>query len=334
MKVDRSDLYKKLLAISPGLTAQKDPVQGDCVIIRRGRFYSFNGEIACSILSGLDPDLDGAVKAKALLSMLNGLTEKEVEVSIVGKRLEIAGKGRGVRLNMEGAVFLPVDSVEKPKDWVSLQEGWPEAIEIAFGCTDKSHRDLGRKCIHVNPDYIEASDNNKAVRWQIETFVKKPCLIRGTTLKEIVPLGVTKGCETKSWLHFHNPFGLRVSLRKLDTENYPDYSIFFEKRGEALTFPPGIADAAKRGGIVLDDKKGSVQIDLSKDGLVLTGEGVIGEYYENKEVAYDGRPLKFRIPPKLIADLVQKHTTCEVSEVSLRVDGGTYVFVASLEIQR
>lgn len=330
MNIDRQELYKKLLAVSPGLTSQKDPVQGDCVVIRRGRFYTFNGELAGSILSGLDKEMEGAVKASAFLGIVKALTEKEIEVDIDGKKLVVTGIKRGVKLNMEAEIFLPVDSVEIPKDWVPLKEGWPEAIDVAFRCTNNKSKDLGRKCIHITPGWIEASDNDKAVRWKIETFIKKACLIRGVTLKEIGPLGVTKGCETKNWLHFHNPFGLRMSVRKCNMDGYPDLTPFYNKRGAVMTFPPGMADAAKRGSQVLDDKGGCVKINLQPSGLKLTGDGVIGEYWEDKDVVYQGRSMIFKIPPKLIAELVEKHTTCEVSEVSLRVDGGAYVYVTSL----
>lgn len=334
MKIDRNELQKKLLAVSPGLTSNKDPVQGDCIIIRRGRFYTFNGEVACSIISGLSADINCAVKADGLMGLSKKLTESELDFTYTNGQIILAGKGRKYKLNTEAEVFLPVDTVEVPKDWVKLADGWANAVDTAARCTDKKSDDFARKCVHVHPDWIEASDNNKMTRWSIKTFVKKGVLVRGTTLAEIVPLGMTKGCETPSWLHFHNPFGLRISVRKWALEvPYPDLGDFLEVRGERIVFPKGIANSASRVGLMLDEKDGSVRMALTENQLLVTATGVQGEGEEEVEIVYDGRPLAFLIPPKLIAELVENHTECEVSEVSLRVDGGTYLYLTSLEMQ-
>lgn len=332
MKVDRHELQKRLLAVSPGLTSGKDPVQGDCVVIKAGRFYTFNGEVACSIVSGLPQDLKCAVQAKAFTDLMKKLTEKELDLSVDKGQIILAGNKRKYKLNTEAEIFLPVDSVERPKDWVKIDSAWPEAVDLVVRCTDKKG-EFAQKCVHVHPHWLEASDNNKLARWTMDTFVAKSVLVRGTTLAEIVPLGVTKGCETAQWLHFHNPFGLRISLRKWPEENYPPLDEFLEVRGERIVFPKSIATAAALAGTMLDEKDGSVRMELTQNQLLITSRGCIGESEAQQDIAYEGRELAFLIPPKLIAELVETNTECEVSEVSLRVDGGTYVYLTSLEMQ-
>lgn len=334
MKIDRSEFQKRLLAVSPGLTSSKDPVQGDCIIAKAGRFYTFNGEVACSIVSGLPNDLKFAVKADALTGLMKKLTEAEIELTHTGGQLILQGKGRTFKLNTEADIFLPVDSVERPKEWSKLSEGWSEAIDLVVRCTDRKSDDFARKCVHVHPQWLEASDNLKMARWVIDTFVSAPVLVRGITLAEVVPLGVTKGCETESWLHFHNPFGLRVSVRKWALEEaYPELDEFLNVRGERVVFPKGVAEAAARAGLLLDEKDGSVKLALSENHLTVSSSGIIGEAEEHKDVVYSGRELSFLIPPKLIAELVETHTECEVSEVALRIDGGSYLYLTSLEMQ-
>lgn len=335
MKVERVELHKKFLAVSPGLASGKDPVQGDCIIIKSGRLYTFNGEVACSIVSGLPADLKCAVKADSLMGLMKKLTEAEIDLSYKDGQIIILGSnGRKYKLNTEADIFLPVDSVEKPKEWTNLDDAWANAVDLVVRCTNKKADAFSNKCVHVHPEWLEASDNNKLARWVMPTFLANPVLVRGITLAEIVPLGVTKGCETASWLHFHNPFGLRISLRKWALEEaYPDLDQFLTVRGEKMVFPKGIATAAERAGLMLDERDGSVRLQLTKNHLLITATGLSGEAEEPHKVVYDGRDLTFLIPPKLIADLVETDTECEVSEVSLRIDGGSYLYLTSLEMQ-
>lgn len=336
MKTDRVSLQKKMLAVSPGLASGKDPVQGDCIIIKSGRLYTFNGEVACSIVSGLPVDLRCAVKADGMMGLMKKLTETEIDLSYKNGQILILGSnGREYRLNTEADIFLPIDSVEKPKDWINLDESWSNAVDLVVRCTNKKDDKFFNQCVHVHPEWLEGSDNNKMARWTMPTFLGTPVLVRGTTLAEIVPLGVTKGCETQTWLHFHNPFGLRISLRKWALEEeYPDLGQFLDVRGEKMAFPKGIATAAERAGLMLDEKDGSVKLQLTKNHLLITATGLSGDAREPHKVIYDGRELTFLIPPKLIADLVETDTECEVSEVSLRIDGGSYLYLTSLEIQK
>lgn len=334
MTLDRVEILKRLLSVSPGLAQGKDPIQGDCIIIKNGRFYTFNSEVACSIVSGIDEDIQAAIKASALLALMKKFTEKEIKVTISERKFSVTTPNRDLSLKLEADVLLPIDAVEIPKVWTRLEDGWTEAVELVHRCATKKHKDFDRICVHVTPDWIEASENNKAARWTLKTFVTEPCLVRAQTLKTIVPLGMTKGCETKNWLHFKNPMGLRVSLRKwvLDSP-YVDLTQFFDVRGERVVFPKGIAEAAEAAGLLLDDRDGCVLVDLSEDHLIVESEGSQGKYREKRPVVYEGKPVKFLVPPKLIGELVENNTECEVSKVSLRIEKENYVYMTSLEVK-
>jgi hypothetical protein len=172
-------------------------------------------------------------------------------------------------------------------------------------------------------------------RWSIPTFVKDSVLVRGITLRTIINLGMTKAAETQSWLHFKNPYGLRVSLRKWSMENpYPPLDNYLKLRGEPATFPKAMAEAADRAGSALDEADGSVKVKLTNDKVTISGFGTHAEYTEERSIQYEGRPLTFLIPPKLIAELVAQQSSCEVSEVCLRVANDNYIYLTSLEVQK
>jgi hypothetical protein len=172
-------------------------------------------------------------------------------------------------------------------------------------------------------------------KWDVKTPVKESILVRGTTLKVIVHLGMTKGSETENFIHFKNPFGLRVSLKKWPVQHYSDLAEFFKTRGEKISFPKALADAADRAGLMLDDTDGSIKVSISEEGGTVFGNGMAGEWTEEERVLYEGPPMTFLIPPKLIAELVDvdSHTGCEVSEVALRVSNEHYTYLSSLEVE-
>lgn len=335
MKVERMDLLKRLLAVSPAITTKDTIIQSSCVVLKKGRLYTMNREVACSVISGLDPEIYCSVRARSLLTLLKKLTEEEVELKVADGRLVIVGKRRTAKMAIEAEVLLPIGSVELPKSdtWQDVGSEFTAAADLISRCTKKKAHGLSMVCVHIHPKWMEASDNSKAARWIMKSFVKDAVLVRGATLRCIIPLGMTKATESRNWLHFKNPFGLRVSLRKWAAVKYPSLDHFLSLRGQEVTFPKALADAADRAGDFLDSTDGGIKVSISSDRITIQGEGVIGEYEEEKKIEYTGPPLRFLIPPKLIGELVEQQTSCEVTEACLRVAKDSYVYLSSLEVR-
>lgn len=332
---NRRDLLQKLLAVEPGLARTDRFLQGKCVILRQGRFYTLSQEIACSIASGLPRDMEAAVRADKLMKMLKELPDETLEISL-SKTLNLTAcltgiKRRRVKLPIEGEIKLDVNAVELPgkDDWQPLAEDYGEAILVAASCT-KTQGDYLHTCIHVTSRWLEASDNCKMARYKVLLPIAEPCLVRAKVLKEVASLGMTKVAATVNWLHFKNPLGLRVSVQKHQVESYPPLIEFLKLRGTKVTFPKTLVKAAGRAAIVADEDVG-IKIEVYGDGsLSIEGKSIFGEYGETKAIKYDGKELSFLVPPKLIAELVEKHNAVEVTDVSLRVNGGKFIFATSL----
>jgi hypothetical protein len=143
-------------------------------------------------------------------------------------------------------------------------------------------------------------------------------------------LGKTKGCEPESWIHFRNPLGLRLSLRKHAVEFYPDQAELMKVRGRKLTFPKELADAAQLAGLF--ENEGNVRIKLAPGLLTILGENVEGQYRATLKTGYKGKEVSFLTAPKLIAELVARYSECELTEHTLRVDGGKFIFLTALEM--
>jgi hypothetical protein len=69
-------------------------------------------------------------------------------------------------------------------------------------------------CINLTPRFVEAWDNFQIARYKIKTGLTEPVLVRQSSIKHVVSLGMTETAETQGWLHFKNPNGLVLSCRR------------------------------------------------------------------------------------------------------------------------
>ncbi len=332
MLIQRKDFLQNLLMVSPGLSKKEVLQQSGCIVFRKGRMYTLSQEIACSLPSGLAPEVECAVRAENLIELLKRLPEDELELTHEVKTLNIKGKGRKAKITLEAEILLPIDEVELPKkdSWQPLHENFAEAVDLVQRCTRKKDN-FTFESIHICSTYMEAGDDIRriAMRYTVPTFIEKECLVRGETIKCIVQLGMTKGTETDSWLHFHNPIGLRLSIRKFSMEPYPSMDQLLAIRGKRVVFPKGLQEAAERAGLFTEDGD-AVKISVSDDKLVIEGKNVTGEYREGSKLKYKGDPISFYIPAKLIQEIAKDHSECEITSCSLRAEGSQFVYCSSL----
>jgi hypothetical protein len=332
MKLDRKSFLQKLLCVQPGLG--KTIQQSDCIVFKKGRLYTLSQEIACSLSSDLPVTMEAAVPAEKFLKLLERFSEEEIDVSLEESVFHVKAKRKNSKLPTEQDIVLPVDEVDRPgkKLWKKLHEDFSEAVELVSKCC-KKEGDFANECIHVHPEFLESSDNVKMIRYPLKTFVKKSVLVRGRSLKAMTQLGMTMGQETDNWLHFWTPMGLRLSVKKFDLEHYPDLSQFLNLRGKKINFPQGLETGIMTAE-VFKNEQDNISVKLSENLLTIVGESSHGEYREERDVEYDGKSFSFFCSPKLFAELVSEHTVLEVTECSLRVDAGKFVFVTSVEVRQ
>jgi hypothetical protein len=333
MRLKRKELLQRLLMVQPGIAKRENSgiVQGSCVILKRGRFYSFNQEVSCSLQSGLPAEWEGAIYAAKLEEILDKLPDEEIDVDMDAKAFTLKGKSaRKVRLPFEEEQDNAYDLVERPKDWILLEPDWFEAVSLAVECTNK-RGPLLNACIHISPSALEASDNVRAIRYRIKTFITQNVLVRGETVDAVSPFGMNKGCETQNWLHFRNPMGLRISVRKWESTEYPDLAEIMKVRGQKIVFKPGIVDVARRAGMFAAET-GAIQLKIDKETMLVVGSSVEGEYEERSSVKWNGEAINVWVAPKMLMELVKTTNTCEVTPTTLRVKGERFTYVVGLEV--
>lgn len=331
IQVNRKELLHRLLCVEPGMSNGDSIQQSDCIIFKKGRFYTMSNELACSIPSKLPIEFEGAVPGKKVLKLLKETVDEEIYVGVEEFVLTLKAKKQSTEIPLEKPK-LPIEDVELPKDWQLLDLYLAQAINLVHRCT-KRKAEFIKECLCFGPTKLEATDNTRMIRYWVKTFVKEPVLVRGSSLKEVVPFGMTKGAETENWLHFRNPTGLRISVHKFEMQQYFDLTEFLKLRGQKVELPKvkSIEKAVIRASLFLEEEAG-ITVTISKDGMSIGGKSVEGSHTTTKKIKYDGPTIGFMIPPKLLTELVDLKNVCEVTECSLRIAGENFVFATPLEL--
>lgn len=345
MRVNRKELLGQLEAVAPGLSKRGDLEQSDCFAFDGGRVYTFNDEVACSVPCPLE--LKGAVAAKPLLGLLRKLTEDELDVEVMAGgavpdehvtttgELVLKGKRRRAGIRMEGELLLPVDSIGTPKGWRPLPEGFSEAVGIVASSAGRDESQFVLTCVHIAPEWLEACDQFQLCRYPMATGLKKPMLLRATSLRFVAGVDVTEWGRSDGWMHFRNPVGLMLSCRS-DVENYPSLDKLLEADGVRTVWPKELAEAVDKAEIFSGEVADANMVEVSLGGgrLKLEGRGPSGWYTEQKKAEYVGEPMSFMISPKLLREIVRRTDHCFVSGNRLRVDGGKFTYVACIGVPK
>jgi len=330
MKVNRESLLRELEAVSSGLAVKEVVEQSSCFVFQGGKVKTFNDEIACSI--ACDIGIEGAVAAKPLLELLGKLAEQEIDISKNdGGELLVKGNRRRAGITCEAEVVLSVAAVEEPSEWNELNPEFVDAVGIVQQCASSDKNRFHLTCIHVSPKFVEACDNFQLARYPLDSGVTNECLVKRDSLQHVVGLGVTQISETKTWLHFQNPAGLVLSVRR-EVLDYPNLEQILKIDGTPITLPGGLAEAVEKAEIFSaeNSENNVVFVELRKNQMRLRGVGASGWYEERRDLKWEGESISFSISPKLLVDITARTNDCFIAPGRLRVDGGKFVYVTCL----
>ena len=332
--VNRELFLKNLHSARPALSAKDIIAQSSCLVFRKGEVFSYNDEMFCRGPSGLGKEISGAVRAQKLLDIVGKMPEEEIGIEATDSHMVVRGKGRRAGICMEKDILLPVDQVERPEEWAALHADFANAVNVVHQCASTDQSDFRYTCVHVHPKWLESCDRFQICRWRLRTGVKEPTLIRSTSIKHIVSLGMAEFSETASWLHFRNSDGLVLSCRRF-VEDFPSDELTKILEGEAgakTALPKSLAEAVDKAEIFTSEVKedNHVRVTLSPGKVRIKGVGISGWYSETRKASYSGPPMEFLISPKILARIVTDCSECEITADKLRVVPGKYTYVASL----
>lgn len=334
-RVKRAELLESVGRVMPGLSARDFIEQSKCFAFDAGWCSTFNDEITCATKTPLPAEFTGVVRANELVDVLSNLPDEDVTVDWGAGRFWVRGNRVKCWVRMEPEILLPLDTVSRPEKggWVDLPEDFHAAVEAVTPAAGSNNEEFITSCIHMHPDYMEACNRKQAVRFDIRTGVSRPFVVRAASLKHVVPLGLTRMGETDDWVHFRNKhvvFSCRRHLEDYPTDNITDALGF---RGHPATLPRGAQPAARLAGVFSrnsDEKEDRVRVVMSAGKMLVVGEGAFGGAEIELETSYRGPEIAFRLPPKMLEQVVKDHTQCEIGDGKLRADGEKWVFMTVL----
>lgn len=329
IQIERKELLSQLDIISPGLAPRDIVEQSSCVVFKDGYVMTFNDEMACRMKTDLK--LEGAIQASTLIESLRKMTEEVIEVEIRDTEIVVHGKRRKIGIAREASILLPIESVDTPDEWFDLPEQFCDAVDMVLPCCGKDEQKFNLTCIHLFPKGIDASDNYQYGYYKMKMPLSDDALIRSTTMKHVIPMGVTEIALTQSWVHFRNSRGLVMSCRRWQDE-WQDYSAFLSQEGSPAKFPKALAKAAELAGGISNQNadNNQVTVTLRQGKLKLRAEGVGCWSEEFKKVDYDGPDVAFNIDPGLLQKICNEHNNLEINGRVIIVRSNKYRYVAAL----
>lgn len=333
-RVKRQEILKQLELVAPGLATREIIEQSSCFVFRKGKIITFNDEILCRSNSLLD-GVDGAVQAEPLLALLKKLPDEEIEIKTTGQTLSVIGKAKRARLVMQQEIVLPFREVERPTDWRKIPKGFMAALELAADCASDDESQTKLACVHIHPDYVEASDNFQMIRVPLRSGIKQPMLIRKGSAKQLSMLKATQISEVGDWVHLKAD-GLIASCRSFIGEKYPTDTItqILGKTGNKVKLPKQLAGSLARAQIfsATSSKGNVVVVELRAGKMKLEGRGDFGWYEEVRKSTWEGENTRFSIAPKILLELSKRADECELTDVCIKVDGKSFLFACATEI--
>lgn len=331
MRINRERLLQRLEAVQAGLSPKEVVQQSSCYIFSKGQVLTYNDEIACSCESDLDKKFTGAVQATPLLEILRKLPEEEIDTRVGDGEFLIIGKRRRSGVRMENEITMDLAALEKPDGWKPLPEDFGEALGMVVRCASKDESEFGLTCVHIAKNWVESCDNFQMLRYRIKVGVEKPVLVRRSSIQHVTSMDMTEFSETETWIHFRNPSGLVFSCRRY-IEDYKELSSFFKVTGQPTNLPKGLGDAAEKAEVFSGEnpEDNQILVEMRPGKIRIKGQGISGWYSEIKKLAYKGKAISFLISPQLLIELTKRHNNALIGENVLKVDGGNFVYIASL----
>ena len=330
-KVDREKFLMNLELLQPGLPPRESPEQSKSFVFSDGFISTFNEEVLCRCPSMLSKEIEGSIPSETFLNTLRKLPEKEITVEVNDSSLILKGSGRYSKIRMETEVKSAISDIEEPTEWKALANDFSEAVSTVHQCAGDDASQFVATCVHIHPEWIEASDRFQICRWPMETGLSKPTLVRKDSIKHVANLGITEFAETDSWLHFRNANSLTMSCRRY-MEDFPELTQFLNVKGDTVKLPKELALAADLAYTFSKDNPESdrIQITLEPGWVKLVGTGIYGEHGERKRMNYEGKTINFLISPKILSSIVKKFPEGIIGQNQLRVNTEKYTFVACL----
>ncbi len=323
-------LINILQLVQPGLAQKEIIQQSNCFVFSNDRVMTYNDEIAIS--HPLVTDINGAVLANELFSLLTKTKEAELDIIQTDQGLSIKGGKFKASITIASEITLPVDEISEYGVFAALPKDFTKALKFCLFSCSKDMTKPALTCVHVIDDVMEASDNFRiTVRYFDSTYFAQPVLIPSNVAKVLSNFDVVEYSSNKGWLHFKTSGQTVFSCRTFENIIFPDVSQFVDtEEGEVIHLPKDLADVLSRAGIFSGTKFHTderVKVIITPGKLTVKARGDAGWFEEFSRIKYKGEEKKFEVHPEFLSYIFELCDSMEIGEYSLRFEGKEEEFV-------
>lgn len=339
MQVDRKELLDCLTWAKPGLSSKERVEQSTNFIFMNGNLITYNEDILVKTpLPKAFVDLQGAVRAEELFSILNKLTKDDLELSVKDGSLVIKA-GRSVSgIAMETEVKVPYKEIMKElkkAETIKIPSALLPAMVRASYCAAKGIQTLKLSGVHVHKGKISSTDNFRIFQTRVKGIKDLPEFVLPASCLKI--LATYEPCFltlTDAWAFFKNKQDVLFCVRLIDLSDdpYPNVSPNLDVEGPELPLPQGILDALDKADIfaktVTLETDRYVEITLKDGKMIVKGEGPFGWHKESIPLKnYKGHELSFLAHPEFLRDIVPQVQVAIIGERVIKFAGEDFVQV-------
>ena len=333
--MDRKELIEVIKKIKPGLVKDNVIELAEFISFNENEIVSYNNEI--SISYPYDSGLKGAVKGDELLRILQAMPD-DIDIKIKKDKLVITKKGKNKITASLNILEVQTDTwPEIPENFEPLPKNIVEGLKFCLFSVSPDPAMGALNCILIENDSVISCDNFRATIFNLDDDEMgdwTQVLIPLSLAKVLVNYDIVNFAQDDNWLFFEDDYGVIICCKKVELD-YPSEQVYglFESEGELITLPDDFKTALDRSEILsqidIENQK-IVKMELSKNKLVISSGGDIGQYKEEIEIEYDKDELTIMVNPVHMKQILLNCSEFMLTESNINFKTDTFNHVIAL----
>ncbi len=325
-----------------GLGAKENDIQANCFLIKDGRVWTYNDEVAVS--TRLPKGFEGitcVVQGKEFLSLMNKLSG-DAEITQTEDALVLKTRRTKSTFKVETEIKMPVLDIKIPEKRSPLPENFLTALSCLLPIAGKDMTKPLSTCIDLKDSYARVADVSVAGQWNFDESYKfeKEMLLPAVAAKIVSKFAVVDISSTEGWIHFTTEAGTEISCRAYyEGQEGVDLSHLLNAEGvEVGPLPKDLETALERSDIFASAKTGTettisevaVDVAISDNWCKIKCESAVGKYEEKVRIDYSGDPVAFMVAPELLRDAMKYQRVLHVCESFVKLQDEHFTHVVAV----
>jgi len=329
MQVKRETLVKALQFANLGTSARGETLeQSNSFIFKEGKLITFNDEILTISESPLD--FTAAVLADDFVKLMEKFPDEYLEINLKGEEVIIKGKRRSAGITCFHEIQLPYDAVPAPSDWSKLSENTLKMLVLAAHTCGKDVTQALTMVVHTTPKLIEASDNFRLFRANLNTGFPGEVLLPALSVLKLDGLDIKRVSIAEGWAHFRTASKQVIALRCSQGKYHEGIDKLLDiGKADKVNLPKNLSEIVSRTIVMMDaEQEPRIKIKLAPDELTVESRKDSGWYREKKRVEYMGGEMEFEVSPKFLVEILQQTREVLVNEsnrMKIETDGMQFI---------